>query len=219
MKSVVKKALIVFAVILIALICAAAYFLYPLFTMTPAETGYIEDTGIFAIKNNHTTVYLIKTGEGYIMIDAGANVDSLRKSLAEAGIGTDEVGFVFITHSHEDHIAGWQLFSNAVVCQNEDGFLVEGARPLKDDEELILGGHTVKCIKAPGHTGGSMVYLVDDKYLFTGDAVKLSEGEMEVHPFTSDKSRAAISIIVIKEIAKSCEMVLTAHYGYADEKR
>ena len=40
-------------------------------------------------------------------------------------------------------------------------------RILKDGETLRIGDIKINCLLVPGHTWGHMVYLVDDKYLFT----------------------------------------------------
>ena len=42
---------------------------------------------------------------------------------------------------------------------------------LKDGDVLDIDGIRVECFLVPGHTWGHMVYLVDDKYLFTGDTI------------------------------------------------
>jgi glyoxylase-like metal-dependent hydrolase (beta-lactamase superfamily II) len=234
MKKVIKRVLLVLAIVVVALICVAAYNFYPLLTMSPTETGHIDDTQIYAVKNNVGTLYFVDTGAGYIMVDAGSNAENLEKSLKEAGIGADEVKWIFLTHSDTDHVAGLALFPDAEIYMSEDeiGLIdktiprsgssfnklpsvinTEDVKQLKDEEELLLGGSAVKCIKAPGHTNGSMLYLVDGKYLFTGDAFRISGGAMDIHPFTMDKAGAVYTIVEISEIVKSSELVLTSHYG------
>ena len=42
---------------------------------------------------------------------------------------------------------------------------------LKDGDTLHIGDIKIQCFLVPGHTWGHMVYLVDDKYLFTGDTL------------------------------------------------
>ena len=52
--------------------------------------------------------YLIEGSSGYALVDAGLHTkdaeEVLRRSLADAGIGLDQVGRVFVTHLHPDHI-------------------------------------------------------------------------------------------------------------------
>ena len=40
-------------------------------------------------------------------------------------------------------------------------------------EILNIDGIKIKCFLVPGHTWGHIVYLIDDKYLFTGDTIWL----------------------------------------------
>ena len=42
---------------------------------------------------------------------------------------------------------------------------------LHDDETFEIDGIKIECFLVPGHTWGHMVYLIDDKYLFTGDTI------------------------------------------------
>ncbi len=42
---------------------------------------------------------------------------------------------------------------------------------LHDGEVIDIDGVRIECFLVPGHTWGHMVYLVDGKYLFTGDTI------------------------------------------------
>lgn len=44
-------------------------------------------------------------------------------------------------------------------------------RALKDSEELEFLGMKVKAIHAPGHTRGSLMFLINDEYLLSGDVL------------------------------------------------
>jgi len=89
-------------------------------SLKPIETGQIANTDIFTVKNDYTNVYFVKTGVGYILIDAGSNPNKLKTSLDEVKIDINNVNSVFITHSDFDHIAGLTLFSNAEILMSED---------------------------------------------------------------------------------------------------
>jgi len=179
-------------------------------------------------------VFLIKTDNGYIMIDAGMNMKNVENSLMEANINTNDVKWIFLTHSDGDHVAALPLFPNAkIYMSNEEISLINGTAKrsflggnslpgdinidrimtLSNGQELLLGGTRVKCILAQGHTIGSMLYLVDDRYLFTGDAFKLKNGNITVHPYTMDKNLSKKTIEQFKEIINSDKVVVTSHYG------
>ena len=89
---------------------------------------------------------------------------------------------------------------------------------LKDDDIVKIGSITIKAISTPGHTPGSMAYLINDTALFTGDAIKLSKGKAKT--FSSvlniEKKERENSI---KKIAKlpNIHLLATAHYGYTKD--
>jgi glyoxylase-like metal-dependent hydrolase (beta-lactamase superfamily II) len=203
-------------------------------TIKPTETGQIANTNIYAIKNSMAAVFLIKTENGYIMFDTGMNLKKLEKSFKKAVIDPNDVKWVFLTHSDYDHVAGLPLFLNAKIYMNEDELpLINGTVKrnkssgntlpkeidinkiilLSNDQELLLGGIKIECIKTPGHTIGSMSYLVDGKELFTGDAFRISKGEIIVHPYTMDEELAEKTIEQLKEKINNSSIVLTCHYG------
>ncbi len=103
--------------------------------------------------------------------------------------------YVLLTHCHFDHVGGVTPLQQAgakVLCGEKekpligtgadlfeefgfprDPFLVE--ETLADNEVHTLCGIRVKTLYTPGHTSGSVCYLVTDtdgkEYLFTGDTL------------------------------------------------
>jgi glyoxylase-like metal-dependent hydrolase (beta-lactamase superfamily II) len=163
---------------------------------------------------------------------------SLASSLQEANINPSEVHSLLLTHSDSDHVAGLALFPNAQIYVSEDEMpLINGTVKkspfggnklpsevdinklilLQGEQELFLGGTKISYIKSPGHTIGSMAFLIDDTYLFTGDACKVSKGTASVHPFTMNAETAKTTIEELKQISKDCSIILTAHYGFYNE--
>ncbi|MCL1794222.1 MAG: MBL fold metallo-hydrolase [Oscillospiraceae bacterium] len=209
--------------------------IFSILAMKPAKSGEIFETGIYAIQNQRNCLYVIKASDGYIAIDAGSNANTAKKRLAEFEIGLPEVKSVFLTHSDYDHTAALAIFARAKIYMGEDeaqmidgtakrspllgynalpGGMAPGSAGLVGDgQKLSLGDRAIECIKAPGHTPGSMAYLVDGKYLFTGDAFGLGSGGPQIHPFTMDKKTAGESIEKLGETMKGSEIVLTSHYG------
>ena len=225
--------LIIIAIIIL-LTGAGLYFAFPLLIMAPAETGQISNTNIYAVKNAINTVFFIKTDDSYIMIDAGSNLNKIKTSLKEANINFDDVKRIFLTHSDYDHTAALTLFPNADIYMSEDELpLINGAVKrnlfggnkmpvgididkiilLSNGQKLLFNGTKVECVKAPGHTNGSMLYLVDNQFLFTGDAFKISNKNISVHPFTMDKKLSKKTIDQLSEIINNSSIVLTSHYG------
>lgn len=55
--------------------------------------------------------------------------------------------------------------------------------------------------------------MLDEKYLFTGDAFKIADDRILIHPYKMDKNKAQKTIYSIKNQLINYEKVFTAHYG------
>ena len=239
MKKITKRMLLITGVAFALLLGIGFYSCASLLMMKPAETGLIPGTNIYAVLNDRNTVYFIKTDSGYILIDAGSSISQIESAIREAGINASSVNWIFLTHSDSDHTSALTLFPNAAIYMSSDeyalingsvkrsplgsnslpaGINVDEMYTLSDGLELFLDQTTVKCISAPGHTNGSMVYLIDEKFLFTGDAFKISNSKIDVHPFTMDAAQARKTIAQLNEVINSSTLLLTSHYGYYDSR-
>ena len=233
MKKIGKRVLFVILAIIILLIIPGLYYYYPMIMMPPVKTDQVPDTNVYTV-DAMSAVYLIKADSEYIMIDAGLSSDKLLKSIKEVRIDPNDVKWVFLTHSDGDHINVLTLFQNAEIYMNEDEFpLINGTAKrmvfggnkmpsgididkinlLFDGQELIFNGIKIQCIKAPGHTIGSMVYLIEGKYLFTGDVLKIKDGNKTVHPYNMDKELSKKTIEQLNGTINNCSIILTSHYG------
>ncbi|MCJ1907977.1 MBL fold metallo-hydrolase [Planococcus ruber] len=123
-----------------------------------------------------------------IVIDPGENPQSLL-----AYIRNRKVDYILLTHGHYDHIAGVDEVRRAtdasvVIHQAEADYLIDPKLNLSFGNEkqikcewpdiLLNGNELVKCgelsvkvIHTPGHSPGSVSYLLNDEYLFSGDAL------------------------------------------------
>ena len=232
MKKNIKRTLLIIGIIFIVFVGFGLYYYFPMLLMPRIETGQIPNTNIYTL-NAMSAVYLIGTDNGYIMIDAGLSVRTLQASLTEVMVNPDDIKWIFLTHSDGDHVGGLTLFQNAEIFMSEDELpLINGTARrnilggnsmpsgidigkinlLGDNQELSMNGVRIVCIKAPGHTIGSMVFLVDDKYLFTGDVLKIKDGNVTVHPYSMDTE---LSKKTIERLMGNINwsIVLTSHYG------
>lgn len=220
--------------VMILLAAIALMAVLPMCFMHPLASGKVEDTDITAIKNRSNNLFLIPLEENWIVVDAGSDIRSVQSEMERLSIDAGKVMGVFLTHTDYDHVASVPLFSNATIYMSEqekqmiDGstyrqMLKKNKLPgvhdadrinyLPDNGTVDFDGHRVRIIWVPGHTRGSAMYAVDEKYLFTGDAFKADKREMTVHPYTMDRRQARESIRKIKEECGRFEKVLTAHYG------
>lgn len=145
-------------------------------------------------------VYLARTDSGLIAIDLGwtGYEDVLPELARELGATPADVRFVFLTHAHRDHIAGWPLVRQAKFAIDSaeapllfgdggySGWATKMSDELNDyprpkpgelslltfaaDTAFALGTDTVFAYPIPGHTPGSTAYLFRG-ILFGGDAI------------------------------------------------
>ena len=86
---------------------------------------------------------------------------------------------------------------------------------LKDKQEVSVGNIVVKGISSPGHTKGSMSYLVNGEYLFVGDSMALVNGRVHTFPMfiNMDANTQKESIRKLAKV-KNVKIMFTAHSGY-----
>jgi hydroxyacylglutathione hydrolase len=200
--------------------------------MMPVETRQIT-SDVFAVRDKYVNMYLIKDGDNFIAIDAGIKKGAVKDELKKLEIDPDKVIAVLLTHSDNDHAGGINLFEKAViylpkdeeqVINGETGrFLWFGNHintenyKLLTDKSVRIGDVNIRLISTPGHTAGSACYIVNDKYLFTGDALSLHNGTIERFPRIINKSarKAAKSMKYLVGL-DGVQYIFTAHYGYSD---
>ena len=93
---------------------------------------------------------------------------------------------------------------------------------LKDGEVFYIEDIKIEAILVPGHTWGHLVYLIDDKYLFTGDTIWFGPdgGYSFLSSLAEDNKLAVKSLAVLEEKLRSRglnPMVITGHTGWHDD--
>ncbi len=199
--------------------------------MTPAETSQLTED-VYAIRDRYVNMYLIRDGNDFIAIDAGIKPGTIRSQMKKLDVDPDRVKAVFLTHTDSDHAGGVSLFKNAVVYLHEDEEqMINGETGrvmwignkinvpdyrLLDDRVMRTGGLKIDPVPTPGHTTGLTCYRVNDRYLFTGDAVSLQNGEIGLFPKyinkNSRKARKSVDNIIGLE---GVQYVFTGHHGYS----
>jgi glyoxylase-like metal-dependent hydrolase (beta-lactamase superfamily II) len=200
--------------------------------MMPVETRQLTDD-VYSVRTKYVNMYLVKDGEHFIAIDAGIRKGAVKDELKKLEIDPDRVRAVLLTHSDSDHAGGISLFDKAViylpkdeeqVINGETGrFLWFGNKidtenyKLLEDKSFSIGDVKIRLVPTPGHTAGSTCYIINDKYLFTGDALRLHNGIVERFPKIINKNarKAKKSMKSITEL-DGVQYIFTAHYGYTD---
>ena len=172
-------------------------------TANPAGEEFDAD-GNLTHFNNCSDIYLLVGEKEALMIDLSnpidwaENADASLRSLVAERIENKPLTIAF-THEHGDHTGMLPAFVNdpEVRFVLPDGdfawfkerypeanahflgegtiFTVDGA--LSDSGIFDLGGMEVEAVSVPGHTNGSMAYLLKSQnLLFTGDAIGSGHG-------------------------------------------
>ena len=136
---------------------------------------------------NNMYLVLDETSKKGVLIDA----TECLPEIIEAAKGYD-IEYILLTHGHFDHILGLNDLKkelNAQIIINKNDLIIsdnvneftrlfnqpEMIPPkyelfVNDNDEIIVGNLKFKVITTPGHTEGSVCYLIDDK-LFSGDTL------------------------------------------------
>ena len=131
--------------------------------------------------------HLVEYNEGCVVIDAGCSIQEVKE------LTKKEIKAVLITHAHFDHIIaieeydkqGIKIYGHKSILEvlnneiNNASFLfnkptkykIKNLHLLEDKEEFDIDELNIKCLSTQGHSIDSMSYLINDKYLFTGDTV------------------------------------------------
>lgn len=132
--------------------------------------------------------YLINNKENEaILVDPGEGLDEYLEELNQYNIKA-----ILLTHGHMDHIDGIKHFLNVpiYIYKDEEDFLSSPdlslyryfnkhmpfnisdlSIHLLKEGTINLLGFNIEVIATSGHTKGSVCYLVDNKYLFSGDTL------------------------------------------------
>lgn len=198
--------------------------------LDPIQTGKITEN-LYVVNTDTVDFYLLRDGESIICFDAGYRPLVIKRELRSLGLDPCRVTHVFLSHADIDHTAGLRVFRNAVVYLSADEErMIRGARSIRnairsprirrayhllsDNAVVAAGSHRVRAIATPGHTPGSMAYLVDGTYLFLGDTCKLKDGQAYAGKhYTMDYEMQKESIRKLAQL-QNVDWVFTAHSGY-----
>ena len=145
---------------------------------------------------NELTVGMVQTrcyilspegGQECIVIDPGDEAERIRRTA-----GDRKIAAILLTHGHFDHIGAVRDLMAAdtrLVIHSLDAPMLadpalnaglgllgrkitapDATDTVKEGDELELAGLKVKVLHTPGHTPGSVCYLIEDE-LFTGDTM------------------------------------------------
>ena len=161
-------------------------------------------------------VYMVDTqsDEGLVLIDAGQEIEPIQ-AIEKEGFDLKDIKHCLITHGHIDHYGicyklkelnkdikfyAHELDAKDNELKIRDPFIAQTYanykyepikinRPIKNDNEILkFGNYKFKCIHIPGHTPGSVAYLLETSgknILFGGDlpgiAINFQSGNLKAY--------------------------------------
>lgn len=114
--------------------------------------------------------YVVHAPEGDIIVDAGAEPGKILAAVRS------DVAAVLITHGHADHVGALEAVlreTNAPLYVHPDDAGRTGVsvyEPLDDKEELEIAGERLLVLHTPGHSPGSVTFVVGDDQI-VGDLI------------------------------------------------
>jgi glyoxylase-like metal-dependent hydrolase (beta-lactamase superfamily II) len=160
-----------------------------------------------------SAAYIVETPQGLILVDSGLDSEAklLRSQMAELRLDWKRVRAILLTHAHADHSGGAEWLKTAtgakIYAGEGDGTVLRSGKPreaffstfympddtahptavdvpLKGGENLDFGDARIRCLATPGHTPGSVCYLLERKKLralFAGDVIMMLRGDDAPH--------------------------------------
>lgn len=214
----------------------------------PLNTGCI-DGHVACVREWIANIFFYTKGGTTIMIDAGYNYDRLSEKMGWLGIDPAGIRHVLVTHQDTDHVGALErdsegLFRHAKLYIGEienryltgeatrrvmyglfslPQVLIDNERQLLQDGDVFhIGDIKVEAFLVPGHTLGHMVYLIDDRYLFTGDTIWFGAdgGYSFINVLAVDNKLAKRSLATLEQKLRGrglSPLVISGHTGWTDD--
>lgn len=213
----------------------------------PLNTGWIDENAA-CVREWVANIFFYRKWNTTIMIDAGYNYNRLEEKMKWLGIDPAGIRHILITHQDTDHVGAVEadspgLFKNATlyIGEAENRYLTGEVRRkviyhmyklpqvtinnkkvlLKGGEKFSIDGIYIECFLVPGHTWGHMVYLIDGKYLFTGDTIWFgADGGYSFISALAEDNKLAVRSLAALEAKLAAHNIrplfITGHTGWTD---
>ncbi len=149
------------------------------------DTWYAEPAQVFDnvywLGTKFHSSWAIKTSAGIILIDTMFNYaveDEIVGGLKKLGLNPADIKYVIISHAHGDHDQGAKLLQDrygariimappdwdaTMKATNMAGGIPKRDMDAGDGQKLTLGDTTITIVQTPGHTLGTLSYLIPIK--------------------------------------------------------
>ncbi len=214
----------------------------------PLNTGHI-DEHVSCVREYVANIFFYTKNGKTIMIDAGYNYARLSEKMAWLDLVPENIDTILLTHQDTDHTGALEpdaggLFRHATIYigEVENRYLTGEVRRkvygglyklpvvkmenpkvlLKDGQVFYIDDIKVECFLVPGHTWGHLCYLIDERYLFTGDTIWFGPdgGYSFLDALAEDNELAKQSLVAFAEKLRARNLqpvIITGHTGWYDD--
>ncbi|OLO28518.1 hypothetical protein BTR23_17420 [Alkalihalophilus pseudofirmus] len=149
-----------------------------------AWSEYLEPVKVGDLKDGGELYQFVRLGKGclsYMVVSNGeaAIIDATRMADVYVNFAKEigaNITHVFDTHLHADHISGGRKIAQITgatywLPPKDAGEVVFEYAALEGGNNVVIGNSTINihALYSPGHTIGSTSFVVDEKYLLSGD--------------------------------------------------
>lgn len=121
-----------------------------------------------------------------LIVDPGADGEKVLKWIDREGLTPIAI---LLTHGHFDHTGGVKRIQERtgipLYVHPADAFILRRSivieHPLRDGQELHLGGLDIRVLHTPGHTPGSVCFLIGDTLLAGDTVLENTVGRTDLH--------------------------------------
>jgi glyoxylase-like metal-dependent hydrolase (beta-lactamase superfamily II) len=199
-----------------------------------AWSEYLEPVKVGDLKGGGELYQFVRIGKGclsYMVISNGeaAIIDSTRMTdvyLEFANSLNAKITHLFDTHLHADHISGGRVIAEKTgatywLPPKDAGEVTFEYQPLEGGDDVAIGETKINIhsLYSPGHTIGSTSFVIDEKFLLSGDILFIdSIGRPDLAGLAQDWVGDLRETLYNRYRELSDElMVLPAHFMIIDE--
>lgn len=165
--------------------------------------------------------YIVGSKGEAIVIDAVYPTEKYLEFARNEGL---QITKVIDTHQHADHVSAARdlaRLANAQLYMSKyEQYEFESNR-IGDGDTIQVGESKIRAIHTPGHTTGSLSYLLDEKYVFTGDILFVDGiGRPDLRDMAKEFAEDLYNTLHQKLLTLSDKtIVLPAHHGESNTYR
>lgn len=180
-----------------------------------------------------SNTYILEAGKTEVVIVDPGGIDSKQLELW-LELNKKIPRNILLTHEHPDHCMGVNklrvAFNSNIICSEKcakniqsaklnyslysheiEAFAISGNfKVLTDFQKIKVGNLRISLIETPGHSPGSACFLIDEKFLFSGDTL-LNGSSIPLNLPHSSKTDYETSFSRIKDLLKPSTIVYPGH--------